>query len=58
MPLGMGLPKTTKFGGRPMSVGAQYYYNVEHPTAGAASQLRITISLLYPSKPPAQPVLP
>ena len=58
VPLGMGLTKTTKFGSRPMSVGAQYYYNVEHPTAGAASQLRITISLLYPSKPPPQPVLP
>jgi hypothetical protein len=31
----MGLRKTTKYGGRP-----------------------ITISRLYPSKPPAQPVLP
>jgi len=50
VPLGLGISKTTAFNGRPMSLSAQYYHNVEHPTAAAADLLRLTISLLYPSK--------
>lgn len=58
VPLGVGLTRTTVFNGRPMTVGAQYYHNVEYPSAGAANQLRIQIALLYPSRPPGQPVPP
>ena len=51
VPLGAGLTKTTVFNGRPMSVGFQYYHNIEHPTASASNLFRVTISLLYPSRP-------
>jgi hypothetical protein len=53
VPLGAGISKTTAFNGRPMSLGAQYYHNIEHPAAGAANLFRISISLLYP--PHAKP---
>ena len=48
VPLGFGISKTTVFNGRPMTLGVQYYYNVERPDAAAATQLRFSISLLYP----------
>ena len=48
MPLGVGISKTTAFNGRPMTLGAQYYYNVERPDGAAATQLRFVVSLLYP----------
>lgn len=48
VPLGIGITRTTVFNRRPMSLGMQYYYNVERPDGSAASQLRIVISLLYP----------
>jgi hypothetical protein len=51
VPLGAGITKTTAFNGRPMSLGAQYYHNVEHPTAGAANLFRLTLTLLYPPRP-------
>jgi len=54
VPIGAGLTKTTVFNGRPMSVGFQYYHNVEHPTASASNLFRVTISLLYPSRPKSQ----
>jgi hypothetical protein len=57
VPLGIGISKTTVFNRRPISVGAQYYHNVDHPTASAANQLRVQVSLLYPGgpKPAAKP---
>jgi hypothetical protein len=51
--LGAGITRTTTFNGRPMNVGIQFYGNVEHPDAAAATQVRITLSLLYPNKPHA-----
>jgi hypothetical protein len=57
VPLGAGISKTTVFNGRPISVGVQYYHNVERPSGSAANQVRIQLSLLYPSvpKPAAKP---
>jgi hypothetical protein len=55
LPLGGGIVKTTVFNGRPMNVGAQYYYNVVRPDAAPASQFRLVVALLYPSKRPAAP---
>ena len=55
VPLGIGFSKVTVFNGRPMSLGAVYYHNVEHPTTGAANLFRITVSLLYPSRPKPKP---
>jgi len=52
VPLGFGITRTTVFSGRPMNIGAQYYYNVVRPDAGAGQQLRFTISLLYPTRKP------
>jgi hypothetical protein len=51
VPLGAGLSKTTTFNGRPMTLGFQYYHNVEHPAASASNLFRILVSLLYPSRP-------
>jgi hypothetical protein len=51
VPLGMGISKTTQFNGRPITVGAQYYHNVERPAGSAADQLRINLTLLYPPRP-------
>lgn len=51
VPFGVGITRTTAFNGRPMSLGAQFYGNVEHPDAAAATQFRIVISLLYPNQP-------
>ena len=48
VPLGLGISKTTAFNGRPMSLGVQYYYNVKRPDSAAATQLRFSVSLLYP----------
>jgi hypothetical protein len=58
VPLGVGISRTTVFNRRPISVGAQYYHNVEHPTAGPANQFRVQLSMLYPSRPPGQPIPP
>lgn len=49
IPLGLGITRTTQFNGRPMTVGMQFYGNVEHPDAAAATQLRFILSLLYPN---------
>ncbi len=48
IPLGIGITRTTVFNRRPMSLGVQYYYNVERPDGSGANQLRFVISLLYP----------
>lgn len=51
VPLGMGITKTAVFNGRPMNLGVNYYYNVEHPDGAAGQQVRFVLSLLYPKKP-------
>jgi hypothetical protein len=58
VPLGAGISKTTAFNTRPLSLSAAYYRNVDHPAGAAADLLRIQISFLYPSRPPAQPEAP
>jgi hypothetical protein len=56
VPLGMGLGKVTTIGRQPVSLGMQYYHNVERPTLGASNQFRFTFTLLYPiEKPQAKP---
>ena len=51
VPLGVGISRTTVFNRRPMTLGLQYYYNVERPDGSGASQLRFVISLIYPKAP-------
>jgi hypothetical protein len=48
VPLGAGITRTTVFNRRPMSLGVQYYYNVERPDGAPAQQLRFVVSFLYP----------
>jgi hypothetical protein len=48
VPLGAGITKTTVFNRRPMNLGVQYFYNVEHPDGAGGQQLRFTLALLYP----------
>jgi hypothetical protein len=50
VPLGLGISRVTVLGTRPMSLGVQYYYNVERPDGTAAYQLKLIVSLLYPRK--------
>jgi len=51
VPLGLGISRTTVFNKRPLTLGLQYYYNVERPEGAGANQLRLVISLLYPKAP-------
>jgi hypothetical protein len=55
VPLGIGVSKTTAFNSRPMTLGMNYYHNVEHPTAGPANRFQMSIALLYPSRPKPAP---
>jgi hypothetical protein len=48
VPLGIGLTKVTAIGRQPVSVGMQYYHNVEHPHLAGADQFRFQFTLLYP----------
>jgi hypothetical protein len=50
VPLGLGITRTTVFDGRPMSLGVQYYNNVERPQGTPGQLIRFSISLLYPKK--------
>ncbi len=50
VPLGIGITRTTVFDGRPMTIGVQYYNNVERPDNGPGQQIRFQIALLYPNK--------
>jgi hypothetical protein len=36
------------FNRRPITLAAQYYYNVERPDGSAGQQLKFVINLLYP----------
>jgi hypothetical protein len=48
VPLGFGFSRTTVFNRRPISLGVQYYYNVERPDGAAGQQLRFLVSFLFP----------
>ena len=51
VPLGLGITRTTVFSGRPITLGAQYYNNLEHPTGAAGHQLRLVVTLIFPTAP-------
>lgn len=51
VPVGGGLSWTTHIGHQPVNLGAQYYYNVERPEGAGANQLRLVVSLLFPTGP-------
>ena len=51
MPLGIGVSRTTVFNRRPMTIGAQSYYNVVRPDGSAGQLLRPAVTLLYPTPP-------
>ena len=42
VPIGLGITRTTVFNGRPMSLGVQYYDNVERPDGSAGQQLIVS----------------
>jgi len=48
VPLGIGIGKVTAIGRQPVSLGMQYYHNVERPELGPANQLRLTFTPLFP----------
>jgi hypothetical protein len=48
IPLGLGLTRTTVFNRRPMNIGVQFYRNVERPSNGAETQIRVVVALLFP----------
>ncbi len=48
VPVGIGISRTTVLAKRPMTVGIQYYRNVEHPSGAAADTIRFIVSLIYP----------
>ena len=51
VPLGIGITRTLVFNRQPMSLGVQYYYNVESPAGSASNQLRFSWALIFPTKP-------
>jgi hypothetical protein len=48
VPLGLGITHTVVFAKRPMTIGFQFYHNVERPTGAAANQIRLILTLIYP----------
>jgi hypothetical protein len=52
VPLGIGISRTTVFNRRPIQIGVQYYYNIEHPDSAAGQTVRFVLSLLYPTAKP------
>jgi hypothetical protein len=44
-----GISRTTVFNRRPITLGVQYYYNVERPEGSAGHTLRFAVTLLYPT---------
>ncbi len=51
VPLGGGINQVLVIKKTPITFGVQYFTNVVHPDIGPTSQLRVTISFLYPSSP-------
>lgn len=50
VPLGIGVSKVAAIGTRPVSLGIQYYHNVEAPSTSGDNQIRFQASFLYPIK--------
>ena len=55
VPLGLGISKVTAVGRQPLSLSLQYYNNVERPSTTGQSQLRLTVSFLFPNPPAPKP---
>ena len=49
VPLGGGLSKVTTFGHQPVSLDAQLYKYVTHPSTSGNTELKMTVSFLFPS---------
>jgi len=54
VPVGLSISRTLVFNRQPMSLGFQYYRNVQGPDSAPSSQLRFTLSLIFPTKPRAK----
>jgi hypothetical protein len=54
VPLGLGISKVAAIGKQPVSLGLQYYNNVERPSTTGQSQFRLVISFLFPQPPAAK----
>jgi Putative MetA-pathway of phenol degradation len=48
VPLGGGLTKVTTFGRQPVKLGAEFYRYVTHPSSSGNTQLKLTVSFLFP----------
>jgi hypothetical protein len=55
VPLGIGVGKVTLIGRQPVSLGMQYYHNVEHPDIAGANQMRFVFTPLFPIPQPQKP---
>lgn len=51
VPAGGGISRTLIFNRQPMTLGFQYYYNVQHPDNANATTLRFVFALIYPQRP-------
>ena len=49
VPLGGGLSKVTTFGHQPVSLDAQLYKYVTHPSTSGNTELKMTVSFLFPA---------
>ena len=49
---GLGVTRSTVLSGRRMTLGAQYYTNLEHPAGAAGHQLRLVVTLIFPTAKP------
>jgi hypothetical protein len=55
VPLGIGVGKVTLIGRQPVSIGMQYYHNVEHPDLDGANVFRFVFTPLFPIQRPQKP---
>ncbi len=51
IPVGDGISRTLVFQRQPMTLGFQYYYNVQRPDNAPTTTVRFILSLIYPQKP-------
>jgi hypothetical protein len=51
VPLGGGLTKVTTFGRQPVSLDAQVYKYVTHPSTSGNAEVKLTVSFLFPAPP-------
>ena len=48
IPIGVGVSKVTALGRQPFNVSIQYFGTAERPESAGSSQLRFTVSMLFP----------